>query len=163
MPDDPKPDAPDDKPDDDDKPDTPDTPPDTGDEAAKWKALAKKHENEAKKLRKERDDLDNAGKSELEKAADRATDAEKRASASEARALRLEIAAEKGLSAKQAGRLVGESREDLEADADSLLEEFGGKPTPGGRPTENLRGGNEPDDEPDEKDPRKLAANVPHR
>jgi len=40
--------------------------------------------------------------------------------------LRLEVALEKGLTVKQARRLVGESKEDLLADADELLESFGG-------------------------------------
>lgn len=42
--------------------------------------------------------------------------------------LKLQIALEKGLSAKQVKRLVGSTREELEADADEILEEFGGKP-----------------------------------
>ena len=41
--------------------------------------------------------------------------------------LRLEIAAEKGLTPAQARRLVGNTREELEADADELLEAFGAK------------------------------------
>lgn len=41
--------------------------------------------------------------------------------------LKLQIALEKGLTAKQVKRLVGATREELEADADEILEEFGGK------------------------------------
>lgn len=165
-------DKPDDKPDDDkptpkpdDKPD--DGKPDTGD-ADKWKAMARKHETEARKAQKELDDIRNAGKSEIEKLTDRATKAEQDAARSGSLALRYEVAGEKGLSSSLAKRLHGSTREELEADADALLEEFGekgngDKPTPGGRPKEALRGGNKPDDEPDEKDPRKLAGNVPRR
>lgn len=158
-----QPDAPDDTPDDDDKPDTPSQPADTGGEEAKWKALAKKHENEAKKFRKELDELKNVGKSEVERLTDRATAAEKLAGETEARALRLEIAHDKGLTPAQSKRLVGSTREELEADAEEILETFGGgaKPKPGDRPRPNLRGGGEPDEEPDETDPRKLAAQVP--
>lgn len=39
---------------------------------------------------------------------------------------RLEVAMEKGLSPKQAARLVGDTKEELEADADEVLELFGG-------------------------------------
>lgn len=39
--------------------------------------------------------------------------------------LRYEVALEKGLTKKQAKRLVGNTKEELEADADDLLEEFG--------------------------------------
>ena len=41
---------------------------------------------------------------------------------------RVEIAAEKGLTPKQAKRLAGENREELEADADELIEDLGLKP-----------------------------------
>lgn len=40
--------------------------------------------------------------------------------------LKLQVALEKGLSAKQVKRLVGTTREELEADADELIEESGG-------------------------------------
>lgn len=47
------------------------------------------------------------------------------ANASEQRALRAEIANAKGLTPTQAKRLVGETREELEADADELLADIG--------------------------------------
>lgn len=47
------------------------------------------------------------------------------ANASEQRALRAEIANAKGLTPTQAKRLVGETREQLEADADELLKDIG--------------------------------------
>lgn len=43
--------------------------------------------------------------------------------------LKLQVALEKGLTAKQVKRLVGITREELEADADELIEDAGGKPT----------------------------------
>lgn len=49
--------------------------------------------------------------------------------------LRAEIAAEKGLTLKQAKRLSGTTREELEADADDLLDTFPTKPTPPAKST----------------------------
>lgn len=173
--DDPK-NTPDPSDDPEDKPDTGgDDKPDHKAEAEKWKALARKHEANAKKNAadaKKLKELEDADKTESEKAADRAAAAEKRAAEAESRALRLEVAAEKGLTPSQAKRLVGTSREELESDADELIETFGkstsddnGKkpPAPDGKPKESLKpGGSDPtDDEPDETDPRKLAETVP--
>lgn len=77
--------------------------------------------------------------------------------------LRADVAAEKGLPAKFARRLAGATREELEADAEELLETL---PKPdvvsvSRKPRENLRGGGRPDEEPEETDPRKLAAKIP--
>jgi hypothetical protein len=136
-------------------------------EAAKWKALARKHDDQAKAnadAAKRLAEIEDASKSDLQKAADKVTAAERRAAESEARALRLEVAGDKGLTPKQAKRLVGSTREELEADADEILADFGSKEPPArpaGRPRENLRGGGDPTDEPAETDPRKLAAQIP--
>jgi hypothetical protein len=70
------------------------------------------------------DELDQASKTEQERLTERLTTAEKRAAELESKALRLEVAAEKGLTTAQAKRLVGATREELEADADELLETF---------------------------------------
>lgn len=56
---------------------------------------------------------------------ERVADIERQARESEARALRAEVANAKGLTASQAKRLVGSSREELEADADELLKDIG--------------------------------------
>jgi hypothetical protein len=65
-----------------------------------------------------------------------------------------------------AKRVRGESDDDLEADADELFELLAPAPPAkddkperkvAGRPRERLRGGGDPDDEPEESDPRKLA------
>jgi cell division septum initiation protein DivIVA len=85
------------------------------------KRAAEKRAAELEARLKEFEDRD---KSESTRAIERAEAAEKAAAAAEARALRLEIAAEKGLTPAQAKRLVGETREELEADADELLETF---------------------------------------
>ncbi|MER7833485.1 hypothetical protein [Streptomyces sp. NPDC095602] len=91
-------------------------------------------------------ELEDASKSEAEKLAERAAEAERRAAEAELRALRLEVATAKGLTPTQAKRLVGATREELEADADDLLATFGGTgtaPTSGAqrRPVEQLRPG----------------------
>lgn len=83
------------------------------------------------------------------------------------RALKLEIALDKGLTKRQAARLVGKTKEELEEDADALIAEFGGRGTGdqnsseedgagvargparrlknGGDPKENRGGGSEED------------------
>lgn len=85
------------------------------------KRAAEKRAADLEARLKEFEDRD---KTESTRAIERAEAAEKAAAAAEARALRLEIASEKGLTPAQAKRLVGESREELEADADELLETF---------------------------------------
>lgn len=56
---------------------------------------------------------------------DRVAEIERQAKESEARAMRAEVANAKGLTPSQAKRLVGETREELEADADELLKDIG--------------------------------------
>lgn len=98
----------------------------------------------------------------------RIADIEAKVADAEARALRAEVATAKGLNAAQAKRLQGATRDELEADADELLDAFpapsndsGGKQPPTTRPKPNLRGGTDPSEEPVETDPAKLAADVP--
>lgn len=70
--------------------------------------------------------LEDASKSEAEKLNEKLTAAEKRAADAEQKALRMEVATAKGLTQAQAKRLVGATKEELEADADELLASFGG-------------------------------------
>ena len=138
-------------------------------EVAKWKGLARKHEQQSKAnalAAKKLTELEEKDKSESEKLTDRATVAESRAAEAELRVLKLEVAGEKGLTPSQAKRLQGTDRESLEADADELLESFkpdpDSKKTPRRRPDPNLPGsGLDPNEEPEETDPMKLAAKVP--
>lgn len=51
--------------------------------------------------------------------------AQEEAKTAQGNLLRLEVATEKGLTPQQAKRLQGETKEDLEADADEILETFG--------------------------------------
>lgn len=136
--------------------------PDFKAEAEKWKALSRKHEAQAKanaEAAKKLSEMDDATKSEVERAIARAEAAEKKASEAESKALRLEVAAAKGLSPSQARRLVGSTAEELEADADELLESFKPADTAStsdtGKPREKLQGGavsSETEDEPSIKD-----------
>jgi hypothetical protein len=115
-------------------------------------------------------DLGENGKKAL--AAERAArrDAEKRLKEAEAKLaereradLVTEVASAKGIDAALAGRLKGSTREELEADADELLELIGSgegssDAPPGERPTERLRGGGDPTTVPD--DPGGLADRI---
>jgi hypothetical protein len=138
----------------------------------RFEAEAKKNATAAERLA----EAENADKSEVQRATDKAAAAEARAKAAELRADRLEIAASKGIPPSLAGRLMGETREELEADADELLKVM--KPGEGGdtadkgaspngagdsraRPKESLRSGAAPQAEPEENDPTKLAALIP--
>lgn len=121
---------------------------------ASERARAAKLDKDYKAAQAEIAKYKDAGKSEQDKLSERATAAETRANEAEARALRLEIAHEKGLTPSQARRLVGSTKEELEADADDLLENFGGTkpPTPTRRPTERAPGTPAKVDEPDGTD-----------
>lgn len=150
----------------DDMPDEPaeetpdDDQPDPKAEAEKWKALARKHEADAKKNRdaaRRLAEIEDQGKSETERlnAAQRA--AEDRANAAELQLARVTVALRKNLTEAQAKRLQGATEEELEADADELLallkpaeqmtdeEPDTGLPR---RPQERLRPGARPSQEP---------------
>jgi beta-glucosidase-like glycosyl hydrolase len=110
-------------------------------------------------------EIEDKDKSESDKLREEHAALTQRLAAAEAKALRAEIATAKGLTPAQAKRLVGSTQEELEADADEILEAFpvspAAKPPPSDRPKPTLRGGNDPSDEPEELDPRKLADLVP--
>lgn len=135
-------------------------------ELAKWKELARKNEKRAKenaeaalKLR----EIEESSKSESEKVAQRLAEAEARAKAAELQAMRLQVAAEKGLTTNQAKRLVGDTLEDLQSDADAFLADLPTpKPTAGDkRPREaTARVAGDDNDAPVETDPGKLAEAV---
>lgn len=157
------------------------------DEARAKEALSKKN-REAQNLRKrlkeleplanKAKELEDASKSEAERLAEAKSSAEGRAQKAEADVLRLGIAIDKGLTGKQARafakRLVGETEEELEADADELLESFkpkeaeeeneegeGQEPSSQRRPKERLRPGAAPNAERDTRGPKELAESVP--
>jgi cell division septum initiation protein DivIVA len=142
-------------------------------ERDKWKALSRKHETAAKTnsaAAKKLQELEDKDKSESDRLTDRVTIAEKKAADAEREAARLRVGLRKGLTETQAKRLVGETEEELEADAKELLASFqppandegkGKGDMPSGRPKERVRSGAAPNEEPDETDPAKLAAKVP--
>lgn len=115
----------------------------------------------------EYDKLEDAKKTETQRLTDQLNAANKRAADLELNQLRRDVADAKGLPASLIKRLNGTTREELEADADDLLDTLP-KPEPPAppmqrQPKENLRGGGNPAEEPEETDPRKLAARIPRR
>ena len=88
------------------------------------KAALRKANKEAETLRLKLQEFEDRDKTEAQKLADRAEAAERRLAEVEAQSLRLEVAADKGLTPAQARRLLGSTREELEADADELLASF---------------------------------------
>lgn len=110
-------------------------------------------------------EFEDLNKSEQEKLTEKSAELEKNLTAAQSNAARYEIALEKGLTKSQAKRLVGSTREELEADADELLadlgvsDEPGDKPGTSRRPKERLRPGASPDKDPD-PDPDALAEKI---
>jgi hypothetical protein len=181
-----------------------DTDTDTGDDKAKpsrrsgglqaalhkANAEAAKYRTEAAALKKQLDDSQSKTKSEMDKLIGRFDAMEERATKAERKALVAEIGEEHGLTAAQASRLRGDTREELVADAEELRETFGvkAKPKPKasdesdagdeadgkakangkddgakpslGRPKEKLRGGASPPDTEEAVDPAKLAKSI---
>jgi Spy/CpxP family protein refolding chaperone len=144
----------------------------------KWKDLSRKHEKRSEDnatAAAELKQLKDSKQTDEEKLSTKLADLEKRANDADHRALRAEIAQAKGLTPAQAKRLQGASKEELESDADDLLESFpaakegnaGGSGSGSGddksrKPRERLTGGGDPtDNEPVETNPAKLAASVP--
>lgn len=76
------------------------------------------------------DEIEQASRSDIEKASERAAAAERERDDARGRLDRLEVALEKGLTPSQAKRLVGSTREELEADADELLKDLGDSQKP---------------------------------
>lgn len=96
-------------------------------DAAVEKIAARIRAEERRKVSEKFADYDDlkakaAGAQTLE---DRVAEIERQAKASEERALRAEVANAKGLTADQAKRLIGGTREELEADADDFLKVIG--------------------------------------
>jgi hypothetical protein len=144
-------------------------------EAEKWRKLSRQNEATAKQRAEALKKYEDANKSEAERLQEALTTHQTRAEKAEAALKRREIAesrAPEHATVAQikavAKRLAGESDDDLEADADELFALLAPAPAPAApktpsRPKERLRGGGDPDDEPEETDPRKLAALIPRR
>ena len=151
--------------------------PDLGDAGKKAIDAMKRERNAAKKALadaqaklKEYADKD---KTDTERLAEAAEEAKNRAAKAEQSFGKLQTAmdrAPEGATLAQikavAKRLTGDTEEEMEADADELFallappstEDTERGKAPAGRPKERLRGGGDPEDEPEEMDPRKLAA-----
>lgn len=105
-------------------------------EARKWESRSKANADKAKKY----DELENKNKTDSE----RLVELERKDKEKERELLRARIALRKGLTEQQAKRLIGETEDDMEADADELLESFrtadddGGKGVQRKRPTEKF-------------------------
>jgi hypothetical protein len=140
-----------------------------------WKLITNLREDVAKskkangELAAKVKDFEDASKTEQERAAEAAQTATQQAEAATREAARLRIALKKGLTETQAKRLVGDTEEELEKDADDLLESFKddeGESDDGNSrrtPTPRLRTGAAPSSEAEETDPEKLAEQVPRR
>jgi hypothetical protein len=166
-------DIPDPKPDPDAKPDPdPDNKPDLGDAGKKALDAERKSRRDAEKaladLQTKLKDLEDKDTSEVDKMRDDVANLTKERDDAAVKALRMEIATEKGIAKHK--YVTGTTREEMEAAADEYLEDHPAsvagtdgekRDTPGGRPKERLRGGGDPTDEPEETDPRKLADLIP--
>lgn len=90
-----------------------------------WKAEARKWEQRAKEnseaLRAREQEIEDSKKSAEQKAAEALAAAQSSAAEAAAKALRYEVAAEKGLDLALAARLTGSTKEELESDADALM------------------------------------------
>lgn len=87
-------------------------------EAASYRTRAQEAEGKVRTF----EDRD---KTEQQRLEERATTAEGRASAAETKLMRFEIALDKGIPSRLINRLQGSTREELEQDADNLMQEFG--------------------------------------
>lgn len=129
------------------------------------KALAKANK-EAEQARLKVKEFEDRDKTEIERASEKLTELEKTATSATVDAIRFEIALDKGLTKNQAKRLVGSTREELEADADELVKDLGlddaGNAGVSRRPQERLRPGAAPDAEP-QKSAKELADAVIQR
>lgn len=146
------------------------------------KAALKKKNSEAANLRKRLKELEplakrakeieDEQKSESQRQTEARTAAEKEAVTAGQEASRLRVALKKGLTEVQAKRLIGESEEELETDADELLESFKPKDddksdeeSQEGKQSETPKGGERTgatgDTDGEETDPRKLAKGLP--
>jgi hypothetical protein len=136
-------------------------------ELEKWRALARKHEAEAKrnaeaaaKLKA----LEDAQKSEIERIREAAELAKREAEQARTEALRWRVAARLQLPAQLASRLQGTSEEEIEADAKELLAAIS-KGAVRDLPKDSTVSGatGTPASEGEELDPRKLASRITSR
>ena len=121
-------------------------------------------------LEKAERDREDAAKTEEQRREEARQRAEQEAKESKIEAARLRVALAKGFTETQAKRLIGETEEELAADADELLATFTSEGEGEGeqvslprRPQPRLRPGAAPVTRTEETDPDKLAARVPRQ
>lgn len=114
------------------------------------------------KVRKQNSELKNlrARAKEAEAKASTADDKDKQIAELQSTLLRERVARKSGLPDKLVERLVGDDEESLMADAEALLELFAKKSPPSSKPSEALRGGGRPEQEPEETDVSKIGARM---
>ncbi len=89
-------------------------------EIEKWKGLSRQHEARSKanaEAATKLAEIEESQKSEVDKANDKITQADARATLAETELIRLRVAVKHGLSDDQAARLIGETEAELDADA----------------------------------------------
>jgi hypothetical protein len=158
---DPKPDPKDDKPD-----------PDAGAKKAleAERKLRREAEKKANDLEARLGELENGKKGESEKLTEQIAKMQKDLEDERRQRHVIEVAAAKGLTPAHVKRLSGATREELEASADELLEDFPipektdddkKDPPPGGKPREQLKPGNgDPDTPVEETDIKAIGARM---
>ena len=114
-------------------------------------SIARKHEDRAKEnfaAAQKLAAIEDAQKTESQRAADRIATLEREAADAKSTALRYEVGAEKGVPTKLLRYLTGSTKEELEANAAQLLADFGTGTDPGkathSKPREALRPGAAP-------------------
>lgn len=142
-------------------------------EAERWKKLSRQNEATAKQRAEALKKYEDANKSEAERLQEERDSHKSRAEKAEFALKRREIAEDRAPEHATpaqiravAKRLAGDTDEALEKDADelfALLVPAPAAPKTTSRPKERLRGGSEPDEDVEETDPRKLAAQLPRR
>lgn len=144
------------------------------DEVDKWKSLSRKNEKAFKTASDKLKKYEQADMTETQRLQTTAAEHQSRAEKAEAQAKALQVAMERAPEHATlaqvravAKRVRGDDDDALEADADELFEllapESKAPKTPQ-RPKERLKGGSaEPDEDPEETDPRKLAELLPRR
>lgn len=151
----------------DDKPDTDDL----GDGGKKALDAERKARRDAEKKAKDLEGrlkaIEDKDKSEVERLNDENATLKKDLADATLSRDRFKVALDKGLTLTQAKRLVGDTEDDLSADADELIADLGAKPgderkpPTGGRPTEDLKpGGGDPDTPVDTTDVKELGARM---
>lgn len=102
--------------------------------ARKWQSRAEKDARRVRQLETQLAQIEDQGKSELQRAIERADAAERARGEAELRSLRVDVAARKGLPPGMAARLKGTTEDELETDADELVKLLGKDSSEGDKP-----------------------------